>query len=395
MNQDNIEIIENIFNDYQNKKVLTQIDLSVVRFLLLFEIYLIGKGYTNMYIAFDHLYERFPNAVNKNHELIDQCVYYMKNEGLIEFRSIGTVSISHIGINEIEGIITRSFSGTKFPNNIEIYSKIGFEDSKIIFENISKRNQFIKQIIKSLEGDFSRILSLYDLNLDLKYTQEELERIYFYLEDEGLIQTFALGGSFLATHKLRKRIEDIELNNTNMLENFGPTNSVDIDILLTDLIDQFYYLNTLSKKKIGFTLFNSSAKNFNDLRINMRNLSNSIHDENIFTNILIILERILSDINFTNIKGLGLREQGSINNLISLFETKNIKYDKKTFSNFKLIIRLRNKKTHNVGVEYMEELEKLGFSYPVLDWSDVVNTLIILISDSTKALILDLKSVDR
>jgi hypothetical protein len=33
----------------------------------------------------------------------------------------------------------------------------------------------------------------------LGYDQKTLERIYYYLEDEGLIKTFALGGKFTIT----------------------------------------------------------------------------------------------------------------------------------------------------------------------------------------------------
>jgi hypothetical protein len=35
----------------------------------------------------------------------------------------------------------------------------------------------------------------------LGYDQKTLERIYYYLEDEGLIKTFALGGDFTITQK--------------------------------------------------------------------------------------------------------------------------------------------------------------------------------------------------
>jgi predicted transcriptional regulator len=35
----------------------------------------------------------------------------------------------------------------------------------------------------------------------LGYDKKTLERIYFYLEDEGLIKTFTLGGKFTITQK--------------------------------------------------------------------------------------------------------------------------------------------------------------------------------------------------
>jgi hypothetical protein len=36
---------------------------------------------------------------------------------------------------------------------------------------------------------------------NLGYDKETLERIYYYLEEEGLIKTFALGGEFTITQK--------------------------------------------------------------------------------------------------------------------------------------------------------------------------------------------------
>jgi DNA-binding transcriptional regulator YhcF (GntR family) len=43
----------------------------------------------------------------------------------------------------------------------------------------------------------------------LSYDKNTLERIYNYLEDEGLIKTFALGGEFTTTQKcIEQQSED-------------------------------------------------------------------------------------------------------------------------------------------------------------------------------------------
>lgn len=50
-------------------------------------------------------------------------------------------------------------------------------------------------------------MNLFELGEPLGVKKEKLERVYFYLEDAGLIDFFALGGKFFITDTGREFIE--------------------------------------------------------------------------------------------------------------------------------------------------------------------------------------------
>lgn len=381
------DIFKKLSDNHINNKALSKIDLFILRFLTLFQIYSISAASTNMYISFDHLHKNLLNDTTNNlSELINESIKYLKEEKLLEFRSIGTVSITHSGIKEVENLIMNpQKKSTYFPDNIVNLVNIKSSDKEKITENISKRKRFIEKIAEISKGDFSKIFSLFELGPILKYSRYELENIYFYLEDEGLIKTFSLGGNFLVTHNFIKKIEEMDVENKNELDDLKLV-SVSVDKLVTELIDELYYLNFISRKKLGFELFNLSAKNFNDLRISMESIKKSVHDERLLIVIVVLLEKILSDVNYTKIKAAGISEKGSINNIVKLFESKGINYDKAAISNFRLINKIRNTKAHNADFEFIEILNKLGMGFPILDWSSFANKIISILVNSIKDL---------
>ena len=52
-----------------------------------------------------------------------------------------------------------------------------------------------------------RVVNLFKIGGYLGIENEKLHRIYYYLEDEGLIDFFALGGCFFITDKGKELIE--------------------------------------------------------------------------------------------------------------------------------------------------------------------------------------------
>jgi hypothetical protein len=56
------------------------------------------------------------------------------------------------------------------------------------------------------------IVNLFKIGEPLRIDKEKLERIYFYLEDEDLIDFYALGGDFFITDKGKELIEKSSLN---------------------------------------------------------------------------------------------------------------------------------------------------------------------------------------
>jgi predicted transcriptional regulator len=56
------------------------------------------------------------------------------------------------------------------------------------------------------------ILNIFKIGLPLGIENEKLERIFFYLEHEGLIYFYALGGDFYITDKGKEVIEKNRFN---------------------------------------------------------------------------------------------------------------------------------------------------------------------------------------
>jgi hypothetical protein len=52
-----------------------------------------------------------------------------------------------------------------------------------------------------------KYLDAFEIMSSLGYDKETIERIYFYLLDEGDIKSFATGGKFTVTHKGIEQVE--------------------------------------------------------------------------------------------------------------------------------------------------------------------------------------------
>jgi hypothetical protein len=61
----------------------------------------------------------------------------------------------------------------------------------------NQRASFLKKAYELSEGSNKKPVSAFKIMDILGYDKEALERIYYYLEDEGLIKTFALGANLL------------------------------------------------------------------------------------------------------------------------------------------------------------------------------------------------------
>lgn len=59
----------------------------------------------------------------------------------------------------------------------------------------------------SLSNQKRSIVNLFKIGEHLGIEKEKLERVYFYQEDEGLIDFYALGGCFFITDKGKDLIE--------------------------------------------------------------------------------------------------------------------------------------------------------------------------------------------
>jgi predicted transcriptional regulator len=74
------------------------------------------------------------------------------------------------------------------------------------------RYNVLKLTYGRLSNQKIRVVNLFEIGEALGIEKEKLERIYFCLEDEGLIDSIALGGTFSITNKGKELIEQANIN---------------------------------------------------------------------------------------------------------------------------------------------------------------------------------------
>lgn len=79
------------------------------------------------------------------------------------------------------------------------------EKSKLL--EIQKLRYNVLKQTYDLSNQKRRIVNLFGIGELLGIEREKLESIFFYLEDEGLIDFYALGGCFFITDKGKELIE--------------------------------------------------------------------------------------------------------------------------------------------------------------------------------------------
>ena|SRR5215204_1300352 len=159
------------------------------------------NGYKYTYIPFDNLYKELQPGSNKDHELILESFEYLRNHGLVDSKALSTISITHKGIKEIESIILGT--GGSIISSSYIDKPLTNQNDIKSIQN--KRTKFLKKAYELSNGSPTQPVSAFKIMDILGYDKKTLERIYFYLEDEGLIRTYALGGDFTITQKCIKQ----------------------------------------------------------------------------------------------------------------------------------------------------------------------------------------------
>jgi predicted transcriptional regulator len=81
------------------------------------------------------------------------------------------------------------------------------EVEKFKILEIQKLRYNILKLTYDMSNQKKSIVNLFKIGEPLGIEKEKLERIYFYLEDEGLVDFYALGGCFFITDKGKELIE--------------------------------------------------------------------------------------------------------------------------------------------------------------------------------------------
>ena len=181
------------------------------------------------------------------------------------------------------------------------------------------------------------IIILYDIGQKLNIDNSLLERIYFYLEDEGLIKFFSTGGKFSLTHLGIKTIENKSISYLTRNEN----EIYNQFLIIEKIVKTFYEFNVLCKSKLGFEIFKSNAKYLFELSKNYILLNTNSKDENAFISILLLLGTLIDEIEYDKIKQINSDEKRSINILKKIFDSKGI-IAEESFNTLRKIHKLRS-----------------------------------------------------
>jgi hypothetical protein len=178
--------------------------------LILSKIYLSTKGYRFAYI-FYHSFADSLCAGEEERRRLEKFIKYLMDKNFIASKALGTISITHEGIKKIENLLedssqtSSSWIATQIKNSIN-------ENEKAEIREIQKLRYDILKRASDLSKEKDDVVNTFDvaasLGIDTKKEHEKLERIHFYLQDEGLIKPYATGGSFHVTDKGRQRIKE-------------------------------------------------------------------------------------------------------------------------------------------------------------------------------------------
>jgi predicted transcriptional regulator len=190
-----VKAIESLL-DQTKEKILT---------IILTKIYLVSDGYRNVFIY----YYPFSDLLCSNEEetqRLDEVIDALLGQNLIRSKALGTFSITHQGIKKIENLLERSFQADSDKASLHIAQSIS-EDQKQEITHIQKlRFDVLKDAFDMFERGVT-FVNIHEIGRSLGIEKEDFNRIYFYLEDEGLIEFYALGGSFFITDKGKTLIE--------------------------------------------------------------------------------------------------------------------------------------------------------------------------------------------
>jgi hypothetical protein len=184
------QLVNSRDNAYSDKKRL--------QFKILDALYYISNGYKYTFVPLANLYKQLHSNSEDEQERIRESFEYLREIGLVDSKALATASITHEGIKELENILLGLSGRTNY-----ILSRIDapLTNQQEINSIQNKRTEFLKKAHELSKGSTGQPVSAFKIMGMLGYDQKTLERIYYYLEDDGLIKTFALGGEFTITQK--------------------------------------------------------------------------------------------------------------------------------------------------------------------------------------------------
>ena len=194
-----------ISKSIQKRELLIKETEREMLLLILSKIYLITKGNRMAYI-FYHPFSDLLCAGEEEKRRLEKFVKDLRDKNFITKKALGTISITHEGIKEIENLLedsSQTYSSSKIASQIK--RSIDENELSEILEIQRLRYDVLKRA-SDLSKEKDNVMNIFDIGASLGIDREKLERIYFYLQGEGLIESYAIGGSFRVTPNGLQRV---------------------------------------------------------------------------------------------------------------------------------------------------------------------------------------------
>ena len=211
-----IRVLYDFSSDTQLKKSISVLSESIqeaerlakerqdeLLYVILAKIYLTTKGYRNAYVHSLPFSKSICTGVVEE-KTLEECIRQMAAEKLIASRALGTISITHEGIKRFERLLENTAQKGQVSKDAPVI-KHSIDDNEMtsILQIQRSRADVLKQAFKSS----AEVVNLFEIGVPLGIEKEKLERIYYYLQDEGLIDFHALGGDFVLTSEGRELLK--------------------------------------------------------------------------------------------------------------------------------------------------------------------------------------------
>ena len=205
-----IRVLYNFSSDKEMKSAVSALSQSIqerqrlaketedeLLHIILAKIYLTTKGYRNTYIHFLP-FSKSLCAGTEEEKALEKCVDNMATQKLVASRALGTISITHEGIKRFERLLENAARKGRISKNASV---IRHSINNNEMSNVLEIQRLRADILKQAFSSSVKVVNLFEIGEPLGIEREKLERIYFYLQDEGLIDFYALGGDFVLTEK--------------------------------------------------------------------------------------------------------------------------------------------------------------------------------------------------
>ncbi len=193
----------------ESESLIKQTEQEIL-FIILSKIYLIAKGYRFAYIYYQQLSESLCEGEEEKRRL-REFMEDLRVKNFIASKALGTISIRHEGIKEIENLLedssqtSSSLIATQIKNSLRENEKDEIREiQKLRYDILERASDLTKE--KDDVANTNNVAA--SLGIDTKKELHKLERIHFYLQDEGLIKPYATGGSFHVTAKGRQCVKE-------------------------------------------------------------------------------------------------------------------------------------------------------------------------------------------